>query len=153
MNAVILDGGKAPNIIPDYAKIRMEFRTASLSRLEEVDEMIKKCANAAAMALDCTVSLSFGLSDFYDMVRIPLLEDTVIDYFKEFGLCSGSVQPATWFLRYGQCQLSLSFHPASALYHRGKSGPAHFCFPGSYPKASRLRSSGKRLPKSSLHWC
>lgn len=95
VNAVILDGGKAPNIIPDYAKIRMEFRTSSLARLEEVDEMIKKCANAAAMALDCTVSLSFGLSDFYDMVRVPALETSVADYLEEFGKAVGAVQPAT----------------------------------------------------------
>lgn len=36
----------------------MEFRTASMSRLEKVDEMIKNVQNAAAMALDCTVTLT-----------------------------------------------------------------------------------------------
>lgn len=95
VNAVILDGGKAPNIIPDYTKIRMEFRTSSLSRLEQIDEMIKKCADAAAMALDCTVTLKLGLSDFYDMVRVKPLEESVASYFETFGHPTGSVAPAT----------------------------------------------------------
>lgn len=95
VNAVILDGGKAPNIIPDYTKIRLEFRTDSLVKLEQVDEMIKKCANAAAMALDCTVSLEFGLSDFYDMVRVHPLEENISTHLKEFGCPVGPVAPAT----------------------------------------------------------
>lgn len=74
VNAVILDGGLAPNIIPDYTKIRLEFRTASMGRLEQVDDMIKKCATASSIALDCTVKLELGLSDFADMVRNDVLE-------------------------------------------------------------------------------
>lgn len=95
VNSVILDGGKAPNIIPDYSKIRMEFRTSSMSRLEKVDEMIKKCANAAAMALDCTVTLTFGLSDFADMVRNYPLENKITELMVGYGLKVGDVPPAS----------------------------------------------------------
>lgn len=95
VNAVILDGGKAPNIIPDYTKIRMEFRTSSMARLEQVDEMVKKCANAAAMALDCSVKLEFGLSDFADMVRNPVLEQAISGLFTQVGQEVGTVAPAT----------------------------------------------------------
>lgn len=95
VNSVILDGGKAPNIIPDYSKIRMEFRTSSMSRLEKVDEMIKKCANAAAMALDCTVTLTFGLSDFADMVRNYPLENKITELMAGYGLKVGDVPPAS----------------------------------------------------------
>ncbi len=84
VNSVILDGGKAPNIIPDYAKIRMEFRTNSMKRLEDVDDMIQKCAKGAAMALDCKVTLNYGLSDFYDMVRVKSLEDFTVSGFDAF---------------------------------------------------------------------
>lgn len=84
-NAVILDGGKAPNIIPDYTKIRLEFRTDSKARLEQADDMIRKCANAAAMALDCTVKLSPGLSDFADMVRNEVLEQATAELFRQNG--------------------------------------------------------------------
>lgn len=95
VNAVILDGGKAPNIIPDYTKIRMEFRTSSMVRLESVDTMVKKCADAAAMALDCKVTLSSGLSDFADMVLNSVLESEVTSLLTQVGQKVGSVIPPT----------------------------------------------------------
>lgn len=95
VNAVILDGGKAPNIIPDYTRIRMEFRTSSMGRLEQVDEMVRKCADAAAMALDCTVSLKLGLSDFADMVRNDVLEKEITTLLEQAGHEVAPVAPAT----------------------------------------------------------
>ena len=41
------DGGKAPNIIPDYVKLRMEFRTATMKSMGAVDEMVKKNVRTA----------------------------------------------------------------------------------------------------------
>lgn len=95
VNSVILDGGKAPNIIPNYAKIRMEFRTNSMKRLEQVDDMIRKCANGAAMALDCNVTLNYGLSDFYDMVRVKTLENSIVSEFEKFQIPHLPVLPPT----------------------------------------------------------
>ncbi|MEG1145454.1 MAG: amidohydrolase [Clostridium sp.] len=89
VNSVILDGGKAPNIIPDYTKIRMEFRTDSLAKLEKVDEMIRKCANGAAMAMDCTVTLESGASDFADMVRVKPLEQEISVILDSLGKKTG----------------------------------------------------------------
>jgi amidohydrolase len=77
VNGVILDGGKAPNIIPERSALRVEFRTDSAARLKNVDEMVVKCANAAAMALECEVALKQTYPDFADMVRVPVLEDEV----------------------------------------------------------------------------
>lgn len=75
VNTVILEGGKVPNIIPAKASIRCEFRTDSMAKLKTVDEMILKCAKAAAMALDCEVSWKAGPWDFADMVRVKPLEE------------------------------------------------------------------------------
>ncbi|HJB33307.1 MAG TPA: amidohydrolase [Candidatus Blautia merdipullorum] len=91
VNSVILDGGKAPNIIPDFCRIRMEFRTDSLKKLEKMDESIRKCADAAAMALECTVTLEPGLSDFYDMVRTQPLETAVTELLEDYGKKTASV--------------------------------------------------------------
>lgn len=85
VNAVILDGGRAPNIIPDYAEIRIEFRTNSMVKLERMDETVLKCAKAAAMALDCEVTWKPGLSDFADMVRINALEDEITELLTGLG--------------------------------------------------------------------
>ncbi|MDR1378665.1 MAG: amidohydrolase [Synergistaceae bacterium] len=77
VNGIILDGGKAPNIIPERSELRIEFRTDSLMKLKRVDEMVVKCANGAAMALDCQVELKRTYADFADMVRVTALEDEV----------------------------------------------------------------------------
>lgn len=95
VNAVILDGGKAPNIIPDFSRIRIEFRTDSMAKLLELDQTVTKCAQAAAMALDCQVTFTPGLSDFADMVRVRPLEEKISQLFYEFQLPCGAVPPAT----------------------------------------------------------
>ena len=91
VNSVILDGGLAPNIIPEYARIRMEFRTDARKKLEAVDEIIRKCAQGAALALDCSVTFTPGLSDFSDMVRVAPLEDEITALLKQEGVLVGPV--------------------------------------------------------------
>lgn len=84
VNCVILDGGRAPSMIPDYAKIRMEFRTDSMSKLEKMDRIIRNCADGAALAMDCRVTLKPGLLDFRDMVRVKPLEDEAATLFRKY---------------------------------------------------------------------
>ena len=90
---MILDGGKAPNIIPERAEIRLEFRTDSMAKLQDVDDMVLKCARAAAMALDCEVTWKPGLSDFADMVRIHALEDEITAILEGLGEKVSPVAP------------------------------------------------------------
>lgn len=85
VNAVILDGGRAPNIIPNYAKIQLEFRTDSIAKLEKVNDMIIKCMNGAALALDCEVTKKHGFDDFADMVRVETLEEEMTRILKALG--------------------------------------------------------------------
>lgn len=86
VNGVITDGGTYPNILPERAEVRLEFRTDSRAKLKNMDEVIKKCANGAAMALDCTVNFTLGFDGFDDMVRVPALEDEVYALMDELGL-------------------------------------------------------------------
>ena len=85
VNAVITDGGKYPNIIPDRAEIRLEFRTDSMGKLKAMDETIRKCAQAAAMALDCEVGFAEGFEGFSDMVRVPVLEEEAVRILEALG--------------------------------------------------------------------
>ncbi len=57
--------------------MRIEFRTGSMRSLKKMDDVVMKCAKAAAMALDCTVSWKPALADFADMVRVLSLEEEV----------------------------------------------------------------------------
>ena len=88
VNAVILDGGLVPNVIPDYAKVKMEFRTSSMRRLEDVDDIIRKCARGAAIALDCEVKLDFPYPDYADVVRNTPLENEISELLSELGFIS-----------------------------------------------------------------
>jgi amidohydrolase len=92
-NAIFLDGGKAPNVIPSYAALRVEFRTDSLAKLEALDETIAKCARAAAMALDCEVSWVRYYEDFADMVRVKPLEDEMERILLSLGQKVEAVSP------------------------------------------------------------
>ena len=92
VNSIFKESGLQPSILPDRAVVRIEFRTDSMAKLEQVDEIIEKCAKGAAMALDCTVSFSKGTEDFADMVRVPVLEDAVEDLLHEMGRASEPVR-------------------------------------------------------------
>lgn len=85
VNGIITDGGKQPNIIPDRAEIRIEFRADSRKKLQSIEDMIKKCAHGAALALDCDVHFTEGFEGFDDMVRVPALEDAVVEILTGMG--------------------------------------------------------------------
>ena len=79
-------------LLPDRAELRIEFRTDSLSKLEQMDDIVKKCAHGAASAMDCTVNFTKAFDDFADMVRVPVLEDTVEELLHEMGRASEPVR-------------------------------------------------------------
>lgn len=94
-NAIITDGGNSPNILPDHAEVRLEFRTDSRVKLQEMDQTIKKCADGAALALDCKVTFHKGFDDFDDMVRNSVLEKEMERIMSEYGFKMGAVQSPT----------------------------------------------------------
>ncbi|MGD2295145.1 MAG: peptidase dimerization domain-containing protein, partial [Candidatus Aminicenantes bacterium] len=51
MHYVVLDGGEAPNVVPDRASVWYYVRNSD-SRLEEMYERVVKCAKAGALATD-----------------------------------------------------------------------------------------------------
>ena len=85
VNGVITDGGKSPNILPDRAEVRLEFRTDSQGKLRLMDDIIQKCARGAAIALDCEVSFTEGFEGFADMVCVPALEQEVKGVLERMG--------------------------------------------------------------------
>ena len=94
VNSIIEEGGRAPNIIPDYVKVRMECRTATMKTLETTDEMVKKCADGAALALDCQVKFTKEF-EFADMIRNTELENEAVRLFGEFEMPVGEVEEAS----------------------------------------------------------
>jgi metal-dependent amidase/aminoacylase/carboxypeptidase family protein len=73
-NAVFKDGGAAPNIIPATASLRFDFRADSGEKLDAMEKLLHKCADGAALAMDCTVRLSSAGGEYAAMKRSPELE-------------------------------------------------------------------------------
>jgi amidohydrolase len=64
IHGVISEGGKAPNVIPDYAAANFYVRSATKKHLQEISEKVINCAKAAALATGAEFKLSkFELSN------------------------------------------------------------------------------------------
>ncbi|PGS28797.1 amidohydrolase [Bacillus cereus] len=57
IHGVITEGGKAPNIIPDYAAARFFIRAATRKRCAEVTEKVRNIAEGAALATGTKVKI------------------------------------------------------------------------------------------------
>ncbi|WP_036783438.1 M20 family metallopeptidase [Pontibacillus chungwhensis] len=58
LHGVILDGGVAPNIVPDYARARFFVRAASREACNEVTAKVKRIAEGAALTTGATVKVT-----------------------------------------------------------------------------------------------
>ena len=84
-NGVILDGGRAPNILPDKAVVRLEYRADSRSKMNLLHDIMHKCARGACIALDCEYTYSKGFDGFDDMVCVPALQKEVSGLLEALG--------------------------------------------------------------------
>jgi amidohydrolase len=57
IHGIITDGGKAPNIIPDFACAKFYIRSADRSYTNELTFRMQACAEGAAMQTGCTLSV------------------------------------------------------------------------------------------------
>ncbi|MFC1561327.1 peptidase dimerization domain-containing protein, partial [Candidatus Latescibacterota bacterium] len=95
---VINDGGDAPNIVPDYAKVWYFVRNVDRPGVEEVYERVLKCAEGAALMTETTmeVNLITGVYDYLPnhtlseimdknlrMIGIPQFDDEEQAFAKE----------------------------------------------------------------------
>jgi amidohydrolase len=68
IHGVILDGGQAPNIVPDYARARFYIRAATRAACDQVTEKVERIAEGAALATGSTYKMTRiqnGVDNFY----------------------------------------------------------------------------------------
>ncbi|WP_458413351.1 M20 family metallopeptidase [Schinkia sp. CFF1] len=58
IHGIIVDGGKAPNIVPDYARARFFIRAATRPACDEVTQKVERIAEGAALATGCTFKMN-----------------------------------------------------------------------------------------------
>ncbi|MEW9698760.1 M20 family metallopeptidase [Paenibacillus sp. SI8] len=77
IHGIISEGGKAPNIIPDYAVAQFYVRSASRAYTNELVQKVLRCAEGAALQTGCTLQTSF-YEYSYDELRT---NETLSDVF------------------------------------------------------------------------
>ncbi|TBL80343.1 M20 family metallopeptidase [Paenibacillus thalictri] len=58
IHGIVSEGGKAPNIIPDYAAAQFYVRSAHRPYTDELAAKLRRCAEGAALQTGCTVKVS-----------------------------------------------------------------------------------------------
>jgi len=66
IHGVILNGGEAPNIIPDYTSALFYIRMSKTAQLRKLMERVEECAKGAALGTGTTVKITPDEVDFKD---------------------------------------------------------------------------------------
>ena len=85
IHGVITEGGQAPNIVPDFAQIRMYARSQDSDYLQEVVEKVKDCARGAATAAGCEVAFRPTAKRYANLAPNEMLADAYVENFEILG--------------------------------------------------------------------
>ncbi len=86
IHGVIIDGGKAPNIIPDYTKAYFYTRSHIQADHKKIDEDFFRMAEGAAMSANCTVKISHSSPRYESSLPVPALEKVLAEEMTNAGL-------------------------------------------------------------------
>jgi amidohydrolase len=67
IHGIILDGGQAPNVVPERATGRFYVRAANALELEPLKRRVEGCFQAGAAATGAELELSWGPADYLDI--------------------------------------------------------------------------------------
>jgi len=86
IHGIILDGGTAPNIIPDYTKASFAVRSNEEDYLVELCEKVFECARGAALGTGTTVDIKKAEEHFKNMKHNSKLSELNASKLEEQGL-------------------------------------------------------------------
>jgi aminobenzoyl-glutamate utilization protein B len=81
---VITDGGKAPNVVPDYAEVYYYCRHPRRDVVKDVFERIVKAANGGAMGTETTVEYEV-IGGVHELLPVKVLAKTMHDNLTKVG--------------------------------------------------------------------
>ena len=81
---VITDGGKAPNVVPDFSEVYYYARHPNREVVKELFDRIVKCANGAAMGTETKVEYEI-IGGTYDILPLPVLAKAMHDNLTKVG--------------------------------------------------------------------
>jgi amidohydrolase len=86
IHGIILSGGAAANIIPDYAAIRYRARADNTEYLAEVVERLVACAEGAAKATGCRLEWKEYMPGYENTLPNSVLIDLMVANLRSLGL-------------------------------------------------------------------
>lgn len=86
IHGIISEGGKAPNIIPDYAVAQFYVRSATRTYTDELVQKVLHCAEGAALQTGCTLKTSFYEYSYDELRTNETLSQVFSDQLNEMGI-------------------------------------------------------------------
>lgn len=86
LHGVILNGGKAPNVIPDYTESLFYIRANKMDYVQTLLSKVTACATGAAAGTGCTVQVTKAEADFKDTDSNMVLNELACQQMEAFGM-------------------------------------------------------------------
>lgn len=86
IHGIITEGGKAANVVPDYAVAQFYVRANKRKELNKVVEKVKACAEGSALATGAKLSISNYEYSYDDMITNEVLSETFTKNLVELGV-------------------------------------------------------------------
>ena len=92
IHGVITDGGKAPNVIPDFASAKFYVRATTREYLDELNKRVLEIAEGAAKMTGATVEIKSCENSFDNLISNSAMSQAWCKNMRELGL--GEISPA-----------------------------------------------------------
>ncbi|MCY9269982.1 amidohydrolase, partial [Bacillus licheniformis] len=91
IHGIIPEGGKAANVVPDYAVAQFYVRGTERAYVNELLDKVKNCAKAAALATGARLESSFYELSYDDLKTNETLSDAFTQNMIELGVDPDSI--------------------------------------------------------------
>ncbi|MCA1030359.1 M20 family metallopeptidase [Bacillus timonensis] len=95
IHGIITEGGKAANIVPDYAVAQFYVRANERAYVNELIKKVKNCAKAAALSTGATMTHSFYELSYDNMITNEHLSETFTQNLLFLGVPIEEIQTET----------------------------------------------------------
>lgn len=85
VHGIIVEGGTAPNVIPEYTKAKYYLRADDIDTLHELYEKVENIVKGAALQTGCSSSMKLYQNLVENMVLTPSLDAIYEKYITELG--------------------------------------------------------------------
>ena len=118
IHGIIVNGGQAPNTVPDYAAAKFYLRAAAASTLKDVYAKVERIVEASAMAMGAKGSMKPYQNWVENMVPTPSFDAVYAKNLELFGETADPARAPYGIDRYRKCIPGRSGDPADHQYQR-----------------------------------